>query len=362
MWRYTPTPPADQAPIGGIYSAVADTTRIYLRWKGKQGPYYGTPFVDAATTDGANAWQWSSGVDSSFGQPLSLGFDNKVITNDDGIWYLDAATGQQTFNSGVDFWGQSAPVPERVYVVNTAKVDGPGVFVGAYDATGTQLWKQNEMSGAGQFSHQDSVGALAADGGQLFYAASYTTNAPPLQFETGVYAFDGATGTQAWYQPTTPVGGISAGSGLVFGTEGTAGNADLVARSQSDGAVAWQVTPEGSVGGQPPVLAGGLCIVGTGTKVIAYDAPSGAVAWSTDVAGAGQPAYGTPPKTTMAAALASNTLVVLAADAYVLDLTSGSITWSGPIDQAQGAAEPVLVGNRLYVVDFGGLTAVQSAP
>jgi hypothetical protein len=361
-WRYVPTPPADQAPVGGIFSAVADAGQVYLRWKGKQGPYYGTPFVDAVTRAGATAWQWNSTVDSSFGQPLSLAFGNQVVTDDDGIWYLDMATGTQGFFSGVDVWGQTAPVDERIYVVNTAKVDGPGVYVGAYDAAGTQLWKQNEMSGAGQFSHQDGVGAIAADQGVLFYAASYQTNTPPLQFQSGLYAFDGATGGLQWYQPTTPAGGISAGGDMVFAIEGTPGAANLVARNQSDGEIAWQATPEGGIGSQPPVLAGTLAIVGTSTQVVAYDAATGEMAWSAAVPGAASASYATPPVTTIAAALSSETIVVMAHSTTVLNMADGQIQWSGTLAEAPGAAEPVLVGSRLYVVDYGGLTAYDATP
>ncbi len=59
------------------------------------------------------------------------------------------------------------------------------------------------------------------------------------------------------------------------------------------------------------------------------------------------------PTTTMAAALSSGTLIVAAVDGiHVLALDDGSERWRGVPEQAVGRLrEPILMGNRLYVLD-----------
>ncbi len=361
-WHYVPTPPSGES-VGGVFNAVATKDAAYLKWKGHVGPYFGTPFVDAVTAAGATAWQFNSGVDSSFAQPLSI-YGDTLVTVDDGMSYLSLADGSVQHFAGVDWWGQSAPSASQLYIVNNVKVDGPGVFVGSYDATQQQIYAQNQMTGDGQFSVTDSVGSIALDESTLFLAASYSrSDMTPPMFPSGVYAFHAATGTVKWSVETTPASNVSAGGGRIYLAEVAAGATQLVARNQSDGSVAWTASPMG-LQFQAPVLADGLAIVGTSTAVIAFDAATGKQKWSAPLPISSFNVQ-TPGSTNLAAALASDTLVVASGTTLaVVALESGKVLSMDPIPGENGgaAAEPVLVGSRVYLVDATGLLALDATP
>jgi outer membrane protein assembly factor BamB len=271
-----------------------------------------------------------------------------------------------------------------LFVVNDAHVDGPDIYVGAYDDKCKQLWTANSY-GKCRIDAGDIANGIALDGGTLFYAASYTTmTGVTLPFASGVYAFDPATGTQRWFQATTPTSGISAGGGLVYGIES---GMTLVARKQGDGTKAWSA-PVQNAGTQAPVLAAGLAIVGTSQGVSAFDAATGAAKWTATASGAGAQAFGlafegacgnmtmlgapywsgsnfgTPvATTTLAAAPASDALVVTASDGiHILSLSKGMETWKGMPAQAMGMVlNPIIVGGTVYVVDGGGLLALSGS-
>ena len=365
-WRYAPTPPMGET-VGGVFHAITDGPSVYLSWRGHMGPYFGTPFVDKVGADGKGIWQYTVGDDSSFGSWISLAV-GALVVNDDGLVYVDVATGKATHNAGVDYWGQTAPGEGRVYVVNAEHVDGPGVFVGAYDADQKQSWVQNQATGAGQFNPVDTVGGIAEDGGALFFAGHYMGTPPPM-LESGVYAFDAAIGTPKWKQSSTPAGPPSAGGGLVYLAETVAGATQLVARKQSDGSVAWSATPGAQYsGGQPPVLAAGLAIVQNGTSILAYHADTGAPAWTAAVTTGFSFSGGyEPAKTMLAAAIGSGTLVALGTSMMgkpsvtILDLASGAVLGTTEIAMAMGTiVDPVIVGKRLYVTDGQGLVALDA--
>ena len=164
-----------------------------------------------------------------------------------------------------------------------------------------------------------------------------------LAFASGVYAFDPATGTQKWFQATTPTSGISAGGGLVYLIEG---GSQLVARKQTDGTMAWSAAVDGrrdaGAGarrrpGDRRHRAGRLRLRRRRPARPPGRAPlAGAAAQAFDlmfsggcVAGSGQWSgneFGTAvPTTTLAAALGSGTLVVAAPDGvHVLSLSTGA--------------------------------------
>jgi hypothetical protein len=275
-------------------------------------------------------------------------------------------------DTGVDWWGQTAPDPARLYVVNAAHIDGPGIFVGAVDAMLQPVWQQNHY-GECRIDAADVIGGIAIDGGNVFYAANYHTGTGVhLPFASGVYAFDGAAGTMRWTHATTPSSTVSVGDGHVYLVE----NGDtLVARNQSAGAVAWMATVSGA-GSQAPVLAAGRVIVAASAGVIAFDAQTGSPAWTAAMIAAteapstisftggcdGLVAVGGPVLTSMAAALGSNSLVVTARDGiHVLSLADGTDRWHGAIAGSMGSLhDPVPIGNVVYVTDSSGLLALRS--
>jgi hypothetical protein len=63
--------------------------------------------------------------------------------------------------------------------------------------------------------------------------------------------------------------------------------------------------------------------------------------------------------TTIAAALGSGTLVVTASDGIHVVKLSGEEVVKGAVDKAVGSVRnPVIVGNRVYVIDSSGLLAL----
>jgi hypothetical protein len=366
LWRYVPTPAAGKV-AKRVFNAIAQTDAIYFTWAQNNAAYLGTTSLDRVSKDGARVWNFDSGTDSNFGHwpILALG---SVILNDDGVYYLDPAKGTKTTSTGVDFWGEMATDGTRLYLVNDAHVDGPEVFVGAYDGTGKKIWTQN-VYGKCRIDANELNDGLALDSGVVFYAARYVTGTGvTLPFESGVFAFDAAAGTPKWSKTTKPMSMISAGNGRVYLVEDT----KLVARGQADGAIAWEL-PLAGAGTQAPVLAGGLVIVGTSAGVVAVDEKAGTIKWTAPMSGAAAPApsitfsggcagnvaetYG--GVTTIAAALGSGTLVVTASDGiHVVKLTGEEVV-KAAVDKAVGPVKnPVIIGDRVYVVDSAGLVAL----
>jgi hypothetical protein len=298
-----------------------------------------------------------------------------VVVNDDGLYFLDPSSGVHQLDDGVDNWGATAPGDQRLYANNTSHIDGAEIYVGAYDDQAKQLWAKNTY-GQCRIDAADGTGGIAIEGGVLFYAPRYAAGQNVvLGFSSGVYAFDGASGADKWFQPTTPASTISVGGGRVYLVEGDNGATKLVARNQSDGAVAWSADVSGA-SAQAPVLALGKVITASASGVVAFDAASGQSAWTANVQGAavalgtltfsggcaGNVPQSIHPQTSMAAALGSSTIVVAAFDGlHVLSIADGSEAWKGAVPQASGLARnPVLVGKRVFVTDATGLVALDA--
>ncbi|HEX8793237.1 MAG TPA: PQQ-binding-like beta-propeller repeat protein [Polyangiaceae bacterium] len=378
LWRYPPPSP-DGGFAGVPANEVADTTSLYVHMQ--LGTVPSADKVSAAT--GARTWRYHGGADFDNGNWLSVGL-GYVMIQDDGVYQVDVGDGGLAHTSGVDWWGQTAADTSRFYVVDVTHGDGPGAFVGAWDQTkGQMAWKANQQ-GACQPAIGDENGGLAVDGTVLYFAPRYEVGAPQgglepadagvtFMFPSGLYAFDAASGTKKWSVPSTPNSAISAGDGHVYGIEpGPA----LVARSETDGSIAWSAPIQAmaqAVSTSPPVQAAGLVIVATSDHVLAFDAMTGKAAWSTMVQGAGQHGYdqntvdflscpqaqepmASLAPTTLAAATSSNTLVVTGSMGIaVLSLTSGMQLGNYSLT---GAFDPVLVGDRLYVLNYGTAGAV----
>ena len=374
-WRYAPAPPAGKM-FKNVFNAIAQSDAVFLAWSVVRDPYLGTTAADRIDLTGQRVWTFDSGTDSNLGNWPSVALGS-LILNEDGLFFLDLKTGMKTAGNGVDNWGQSLTDGTRIYVVNDSHVDGPGVYVGAYDGQCKQLWAANSY-GKCRIDAGDLAGGIALDGSSLFYAPNYSPGAGvTLGFSSGLYAFDPAMGTQQWTQAATPTSGISAGSGLVYLIEG---GTDLVARKQSDGTKAWSAATMGA-GTQAPLLAAGKVIVAGAQGITSFDAKTGTPGWTAPVMGAAAQAFnlmfgggcvagsgqwsanefGTAVATaTLAAALGSDTLVVTATDGiHLLSLATGMETWKGMPAQAMGSvSNPVVVGNMVYVVDTSGLLAL----
>ena len=361
-WSYTPAPPTGRT-TKAMHHALAQKDAVFLQWGASIEPYVGTTALDRVSTTGTRVWTMDTGSDANEGNWGSL-IGGNVWLDDDGVYLVDAASGVRGATTGVDWWGQSIPNGAGAFLVVTSKSDGPGLFVASLDDKLKTLWKQNEQGTHCGDGFADTMGGIALDGGVLFYAPNYNTGSTKtLDFASGLYAFDASSGAPKWKIPTTPSSVISAGDGLVYLIESST---TLIARKQSDGSKVWSVDVT-NVGAQAPVLAGGLAIVGTATDVLAFDAKTGAPAWTSKVSGAAARAYtidisngcsglqhqGAAIATSIAAALGSGTLIVTGSDGvHVLDLATGVEQWKGAVTGAKGSLhDPIAVGDVVYVVD-----------
>ena len=365
-WRYGGNGGDASAFVPGFYNAIADKSALYVHVQ------FSAPTVDrVAAVDGTRAWRFKGSADYDTGNWLTLGL-GYVLADDDGIYLINVADGTLKTTSGVDWWGQSAADDQRFYLVTATHGDGPGAFVGAWEVAKGLTWKANVQGGC-MPPVGDENGALAVDKGVVYFAPRYETGTPSFgvgdggtfAVPSGVYAFDAATGAAKWSVPTLPRSSISVGDGRVYLIEN---GPVLVARNETDGAVAWKVSLTGdaqTIGSQPPLLALGRVVIGTVDHVLAFDAATGKPAWSAPLVraalhgsdnatvnfvscpSAGEP-NASPITTTLAAATASNTLIVTAADAiHVLSLDSGIELGKHALAQA---TNPIIVGDRLYVV------------
>jgi hypothetical protein len=353
-----------------VFQVIAQADGVFVQWMASDAPYTGTTAADRVSPDGKRVWTWDSGTDTNFGNWLTR-FGDLVVLNDDGVYLLDAAAGTKTADKAVDYWGQTAADAARLYFVNAQQADGPGLLVGAMDAKSNVLWQQNVHQMCGQ-GWGDVMGGMALDGPLLFYAPDYQTGTGQAPaFPSGLFAFDAASGAPKWSETSaTPSSAISAGDGRIYIVEG----AKLVARSQTDGSVVWSAAVTGA-GAQAPVLAGGRVVVATAAGVLAFDAAKGTTAWSAPSITAVQPATrsaitngcggtvaaGGAFRTSIAAALASDTLVVTAVDGiHLLSLASGVESWHGKPDASAGALfDPVPIGHLLYAVDGARVVALK---
>ncbi|MEP6691654.1 MAG: Ig-like domain-containing protein [Gemmatimonadaceae bacterium] len=379
VWRYQPAGVAGHALLN-VTNALATGDGVFLQMALASGYGYGlSPAVDKVSLAGAKVWTYNMGTDADFGNWGAV-WGNRFVMNDDGIRYVDITSGSATVNLGVDSWGETLSDASGLYLANDVQIDGPGVYVGSLNATGGSIWKQNSFATC-RGSASNTAGGLALANGTVFFAPDYhpgkTTTTLP--FSSGVFAFSAAAGAAAGSAATTPYSRISADAQRVYLVEN---NNTLVARAQSDLRVIWSKTVSGP-GEQAPVIANGLVIIGTSSRVEAYDAATGSARW-TSGALSGADAHwgattqggscGTTPipegtyysTTTLAAALPSNTLVVAAQDGlHLLSLATGAEIWKGTVSGASGRVRnPVLVndpvqGPILYVVDYNAVYALK---
>jgi hypothetical protein len=288
-------------------------------------------------------------------------FGNRFVYQDDGIGYLDTGTGVRKYSGGVDWWGETLPDATGLYIVQNWHVDGPQTFVGSLTNAGVMRWQKNKYGVTkADIQVSDQTGGLALMKGILFFDPSYYASGTP-PFTSGVYAFNASTGAQTAYVNTSPGSHISADSNNVYLME----NGALVARAQSDLHVVWSAAGANGLY-QAPLLANGLVIIGTSTRIVAYDAKTGAKKW-TSPSNISLTYYSRGSAATyLAAALGSGTLIATANDGlHVFSLTNGHAIWNGTIAGISGvAANPIIVndpasGTVLYVVDNLGLIALK---
>jgi hypothetical protein len=377
-WHYVPTGTATNPVIQVLYP-LARTDLVTIRAELQTNYGYGiTPGAERVSTSGQHVWTYAMGTDADFGNSSSL-LGNYLIFNDDGVRYVDLGTGKSVHGGGVDSWGETLADSGILYLENSAQIDGPGVYIGAYDTAFKSQWTANKFATC-RGSAAAIAGGLARNNGVIFYAPAYNkgTTTTALPYASGVYAFNDKTGAKLAFHASTPYSRISADAQNVYLVEGSN---TLVARAQSDLHTVWSV-PVTNPGEQAPVLADGLVIIATATDIEAHAVATGTVVWTQNITGADAhwsetyqggscgtiqiPTAGMS-SATMVAALSSRTLIVTANDGmHVLSLATGADVWHGAISGTPAywrAGNPIIVndpvkGATIYVTDYQGLYAL----
>ncbi len=339
LWRF-------KAP--SIVASHAIVTKDAVYASGQAGD---APALLRVSLSGKPGWSFNSRADVTRGRWPNAALGH-IILNDDGFFWLSPQTGKRFGPHWLDLWGQTLSDGKRLYAVNELHLDGPGVFVGAFDASVKPLWKANKY--IEKHGRLDVLGAIALDGGTLFQAAHFRGAAL-----SGLFALDPSTGKRRWAQRVYPDSAVSAAHGRLFLAEMSPDSkVALFSRKQSDGSVVWSV-PVDDTDHQAPVIAGDRVIsYGPKTGIVARDAKSGKMLWKSGLImpGKDRPGY----STSLSAALGSRTLVAASGpELAVLSLDTGKVQWKGNIDSTLGNLHsPVIAGGRVYVVSHGSVLAL----
>jgi outer membrane protein assembly factor BamB len=343
LWRFTP--PSKAVAM----HAIATKDSVYV--SGQAGD---SPTVYAVSLSGKLRWSFDSHADVTRARwpDAALG---RVILEDDGFFWLVPETGERVGPDWLDLWGQTLSDGQRLYVVNEQHLDGPGVFVGAFDRNVKPLWRANKY--IEKRGRLDVLGAIALDGGTLFQAALFKGVAL-----SGLFALDPANGRRRWLVPVYPASSLSAHNGRLFVVEiDWRKKTTLFARSEQDGRALWSEAVA-DTDHQAPVIAGRRVVTyGPTSGVVARDVKSGRTLWSAELSAPGKerPGY----STALAVALGSRTLIAASGpELAVLSLDDGRVEWKGDADSSHGDLHsPIVAGGRVYVVSRGSVLALACA-
>lgn len=344
-WSYAPTGSSGREAVA-LHAVATDGLVAVAIKKGNSPALHA---LDPQT--GAPRWEHDTRADIERPSWPSIALGS-VVLNDDGFYLLDPSSGKPRWDRGLDTWGQSLSDGASWFLTNTWHVEGPGVYAGAFDASGKTLWKANKY-GSVKEDVMDDVGAIALDGATLVHAANYKF-AP----HSALSALDAATGRTLWRVATVPASDVSIGHGLTYAVERAKRGAQprLVARRLTSGDVEFAV-PVAAPASWAPVVAGGLVVTALdGTTLLAVRATSGDVVYRVSVEDTLPTRV--PASTAALAALGSDTLVVTAGSKVLaFELSTGAPR--GVIaTELPDARDPVLVGRRLYVGTRGRLVAL----
>lgn len=347
-WTFTPRS-VTGAPTVATRAVVAGDA-VYVA--GAIGPTPSLWRVDVR--DGKPLWSYDSHTEAPRGGWPTLDPQGAhVFLIDDGVNGVDTATGDGK-RVELDAWGESVSDGERLYAENTWYLDGYGLYLSAFDANLSLLWRRDYNALVKGVQVPD-VGGLALDRGMLVHAAQHGALKG-----SGLSGFDPKTGERKWRAKVSPQSSPSLADGRVYAVERWPGDKQdrLVARSLDDGGLVW-AQPVRGARGPAPVLANDLVIVHGDEGVVATERTTGTRVWTSPVTRTATPVQSA---TTLAAALGSGTLAVVSgASVHVLRLDDGAELWSGaPVAGAHRLDSPVVAGRSLYVVADSRVVRLES--
>jgi len=312
-----------------------------------------------------------------------------------------------------DSWGESLVIGNNLWIYNEFALHGPDLGLTARGQRGQVLLRLNNYGYYDNPNHtpnlpeeqwnyaEDRLGSLASDNGYIYLGADYQFTCAsncqagqPKPFKNGIYAWNVTDGTPRWpMQETTLWSRLSIAANRLYALEKdpvTPFKARLVIRNAGfNGSIlaSSELMDDSSTGWQAPVLAGGRVIIATingfGQTVLrSWDAISLGTPMSQvlpNATGVRVDYYGTDRltsynntfganaarvTTTMVAAVGSKngatsvpTLVITSNEGlHVVQISTLQELWrynkseTGFTDGGR-FRDPVIVNNRLYVVD-----------
>jgi outer membrane protein assembly factor BamB len=285
-------------------------------------------------------------------------------------------TGQETWR----FPSQADKKTDLKAIYGTPAVGGGRVYVGGFNGTlyaldlttGAVIWQQ-ETGGAiiGAPALADGTVYVGSSDSKLYAFDAGTGTLRWTPFKTGgsiwsrpvveggtvyvtsmdkrLYALDSATGESRWPQPFEAHGAMPSTPALAGNTLYVGALDDrLYAIDASSGKEVWSFEASNWVWCEPLVANGVVYFGGLDHRLYALDAATGGERWPQPLRAKG-PIRARP-------ALAAGVLIVTdnAGDVYGLDPATGEERWPAITLQSGVLANPVVVGNDVYLSTRGG--------
>lgn len=399
LWRYT-----SGGTATGTAFLAADGTGVYSNYLGSFGFAGGT--TEKINYSGTRLWRnstWAQGGPEPTAAAPTLTPDGGLIISSDGMRKLSATTGALVASATYDIWGETIidPSGTKMYMSNnytngdTPSTWGVSVFPSPLGLSNSvswrALWYYTTRSSLCPVSLNTYIIPSMVCANSSLYVGykfiqqcvnfAYDSNGQPsgykkentghVEYPTGIYVFDTATGTQKGYIPSDGWGAKLAVGTYLFSAETSADllsvnvkaydldTLSLIWSATISEGVAYDNHPEGfnhHVQYHPyPMIIGNLVVVPTETKITAYNKTNGSVVWTYT-----QPAPYTADANLivhgsfMAGAGATNTIVLCqnSTSLVLLDATNGSELWSGtPTGATVSLINPIIIGDKVFVTD-----------
>ena len=403
LWEYQPIPPVGRHLLF-VSHVIASASGLFVGWAADdQLDGYniydtGSVGMDAVTLAGQKTWSFDS---IASGQGSDRNLAHWPTASQKFIWEIDDGLFRWAFDSpqrvlpslnadATALWGDLTWQNSKIYGINGLHAEGRGIELACWNEDSTTAWASVLMfSGSTAYNVSDCTQGLVVDSSTVLYAPQYrSTPGQSPSFGMGIYAFDANKGTPLYVTGVAPLSKMSVSGGQIYLLESLNSLQYLTARQESTGHMLWHVqVSNGSR--QAPVVFSDRVVTASSGDITAYRPTDGTVLWSVSLAGAnigdetlslapapsvptwtpvvrgpsvnGLPTFHLQPSTSIAGSwyIAANgpigsVVVVTGAQVTILDamtgLVRGTFTAQGIRGPIGSVRDPVIVGNRLYMV------------
>ncbi|MDQ1255950.1 MAG: outer membrane protein assembly factor BamB, partial [Candidatus Hydrogenedentes bacterium] len=357
--------PATQEPAAASWPSWE---AMQQNWPSFRGPgAYGVAHYTTAPTD----WDGESGKNIRWKTEVPLTGPNSPVvwgnrvflsgaTKDTReVYCFDTETGALVWQKKLDPLPGTPGTPPKIsdetsYCAPTMAVHGDRAFaifangdLACYDFDGNLVWGKNLGVPENHYGHASS---LLAYQNLLFVQYDQKTNGK-------LYAFDIATGDEAWSVPRKKISWASpvcvpapSGFQLVLNSE-----LDVDAFDPLTGKVLWTVACLDGEVAPSPAYGGGMFFVANEyatSTAIRFNAETPEIAWQYDE-------Y-LPDVSSPVADGQRFYITTSMGDVVALDAATGTAAWEHEFDEGFYTS-PILVGDRIYVTDRSGITQIFKA-